>query len=452
RIPFIHFFDGFRTSHEVNKLEMLSDEDIKSMVPVELVIAHRKRGLNPEHPFIRGTAQNPDVYFQGRETVNIFYNNLPGIMEEVMNDFEKLTGRKYELFEYTGAPDAERVTIIMGSGSETVSETVNALNAGGEKTGVITVRLYRPFSLEHLIKVLPASVKSIAVLDRTKESGAAGEPMYQDVLSTLVDALQQGKIKKLPNIVGGRYGLSSKEFTPAMVKAVYDELKKDHPKNNFTVGINDDVTHLSLAYDPSFKLDESEWRQGLFFGLGADGTVGANKNTIKIIGENTDLYAQGYFVYDSKKSGAMTTSHLRFGPRPIRSSYLITRANFIACHQFSFLERLDLLKYAEPGATFLLNSPFGPDEVWDHLPRTMQEEVIAGKLKFHVIDAYKVARETGMGGRINTIMQTCFFAISNVLPRERAIMAIKNAIRKTYGKRGQAVIDKNFAAVDQTLA
>ena len=306
RIPIVHFFDGFRTSHEVNKLEMLSDEQIRSMIPDELVIAHRNRGLNPEHPFIRGTAQNPDVYFQGRETVNTFYNNMPGIVEAVMHDFAKMTGRQYQLFEYTGAADAERVVIVMGSGSETVAETVQALNAAGEKTGVITVRLYRPFSLEHLIKVLPASVKSVAVLDRTKESGAAGEPMYQDVLATLVDALQQGKIKKLPNLVGGRYGLSSKEFTPAMVKAVFDELKNKHPKNNFTVGINDDVTHLSLTYDPSYKLDESEWRQGLFFGLGADGTVGANKNTIKIIGENTPLYAQGYFVYDSKKSGART--------------------------------------------------------------------------------------------------------------------------------------------------
>jgi pyruvate-ferredoxin/flavodoxin oxidoreductase len=452
RIPFIHFFDGFRTSHEVNKLEMLSDEDIKSMVPVELVIAHRKRGLNPEHPFIRGTAQNPDVYFQGRETVNTFYNNLPGIMEEVMNDFEKLTGRKYELFEYTGAPDAERVTIIMGSGSETVSETVNALNAGGEKTGVITVRLYRPFSLEHLIKVLPASVKSIAVLDRTKESGAAGEPMYQDVLSTLVDALQQGKIKKLPNIVGGRYGLSSKEFTPAMVKAVYDELKKDHPKNNFTVGINDDVTHLSLAYDPSFKLDESEWRQGLFFGLGADGTVGANKNTIKIIGENTDLYAQGYFVYDSKKSGARTVSHLRFGPKPIRAPYLISKADFIACHQFNFTEKVEMIEFASEGATFLLNSPYNKDETWSKLTGQLQKSIIDKKIKLYVIDATTVARETGMKGRINTIMQTCHFALSGVLPKEDAIKQIKKAIEKTYFKKGQKVIEQNFLAVDATLA
>lgn len=452
RIPIVHFFDGFRTSHEVNKLEMLSDEQIKSMIPDELVIAHRNRGLNPEHPFIRGTAQNPDVYFQGRETVNTFYNNMPGIVEEVMNDFAKMTGRQYQLFEYTGAADAERVVIVMGSGSETVAETVQALNAAGEKTGVITVRLYRPFSLEHLIKVLPASVKSVAVLDRTKESGAAGEPMYQDILATLVDALQQGKIKKLPNLVGGRYGLSSKEFTPAMVKAVFDELKNKHPKNNFTIGINDDVTHLSLTYDPAYKLDESEWRQGLFFGLGADGTVGANKNTIKIIGENTPLYAQGYFVYDSKKSGARTVSHLRFGPKPIKAPYLISKADFIACHQFNFTEKVEMLEFASDGATFLLNSPYSKDEVWSKLTGQVQKSIISKKLKLYVIDATTVARDTGMSGRINTIMQTCYFALSGVLPREDAIKQIKKAIEKTYFKKGQKVIDQNFKAVDATLA
>jgi pyruvate-ferredoxin/flavodoxin oxidoreductase len=452
RIPIVHFFDGFRTSHEVNKLELLSEEQIKSMIPDELVIAHRKRGLNPEHPFIRGTAQNPDVYFQGRETVNTFYNNMPGIVEEVMNDFAKMTGRKYELFEYTGAADAEEVTIIMGSGGETVEETVKALNKSGRKTGVIVVRLYRPFSLEHLIKVLPASVKSVAVLDRTKESGAAGEPMYQDVLSTLVEALQQGKLKKLPNIVGGRYGLSSKEFTPAMVKAVYDELKKKQPKNGFTIGINDDVTFTSLEYDPEFKLDESEWRQGLFFGLGADGTVGANKNTIKIIGENTDLYAQGYFVYDSKKSGARTVSHLRFGPKPIRAPYLISKADFIACHQFNFTEKVEMLEFASDGATFLLNSPYDKDEVWNKLTGQVQKMIIDKKLKLYVIDATTVARDTGMSGRINTIMQTCYFALSGVLPKDDAIKQIKKAIEKTYFKKGQKVIDQNFIAVDATLA
>ncbi|MEP7142237.1 MAG: pyruvate:ferredoxin (flavodoxin) oxidoreductase, partial [Ferruginibacter sp.] len=452
RIPVMHFFDGFRTSHEVNKLELLTDEQIRSMIPDELVIAHRKRGLNPERPFIRGTAQNPDIYFQGRETVNIYYNNMPAIVEDVMNDFEKMTGRKYELFQYSGAADAEEVIIIMGSGGETVDETVNALNAAGEKTGVIQVRLYRPFSLDHFIKSIPASVKSIAILDRTKESGAAGEPMYQDVLSTLVDALQQGKIKKLPRLIGGRYGLSSKEFTPAMVKAIFDELKKEHPKNGFTIGINDDVTFTSLDYDPSFTLDESGWRQGLFFGLGADGTVGANKNTIKIIGENTDLYAQGYFVYDSKKSGARTVSHLRFGPKPIRAPYLITRADFIACHQFNFIEKVEMLDFAKEGATFLINSPYGKEEVWEKLTGQVQQIIIDRHIKVYVIDATLVARETGMPGRINTIMQTCYFALSGVLPREDAIKQIKKSIEKSYFKKGQKVIDQNFKAVDATLA
>jgi pyruvate-ferredoxin/flavodoxin oxidoreductase len=457
RIPFMHFFDGFRTSHEVNKLELLSDEQIKAMIPDELVFAHRKRALNPDHPFIRGTAQNPDVYFQGRETVNRYYDNTPGIVAELMQQFEKMTGRKYELFEYTGATDAEQVIIIMGSGGETVSETVLELNAAGAKTGVIQVRLYRPFSLDHFIKALPASVKSIAVLDRTKESGASGEPMYQDVMVTLLNALQTGKLKKLPNIVGGRYGLSSKEFTPAMVKAVFDELsagssgKKDQPKNNFTIGINDDVTHTSLMYDDSYTLDESEWRQGLFFGLGADGTVGANKNTIKIIGENTDLFGQGYFVYDSKKSGARTVSHLRFGPKPIRAPYLISKADFIACHQFNFTEKVEMLSFIKEGGTFLLNSPYSKDEVWDHLPGSVQQEIISKKLLFYIIDANTVAKDTGMNGRINTIMQTCYFALSGVLPKAEAIEQIKHAIEKTYSKKGKAVVEKNFEAVDATL-
>jgi pyruvate-ferredoxin/flavodoxin oxidoreductase len=452
KLPIVHFFDGFRTSHEVNKLELLSDEQIKSMMKDELVIAHRKRGLNPEHPFIRGTAQNPDVYFQGRETVNSFYNAMPAIMEEVMQEFEKMTGRHYGLFEYTGAPDAERIIIVMGSGGETVEETVKALNDSGEKTGVILVRMYRPFSMEHLIKVVPASVQTIAVLDRTKESGASGEPLYQDILASLVDALQQGKISRLPRIVGGRYGLSSKEFTPAMVKGVFDEIKKEKPKNNFTIGINDDVTFTSLTYDPSFTLDESSWRQGLFFGLGADGTVGANKNTIKIIGENTDLYAQGYFVYDSKKSGARTVSHLRFGPQPIRAPYLISKADFIACHQFNFTEKVEMLDFAREGATFLLNSPYSKEEVWDKLTGQVQKEIIDKKIKLYVIDATTVARDNGMSGRINTIMQTCYFALSGVLPKEEAIKQIKKAIEKTYYKKGQKVIDQNFIAVDATLA
>ena len=436
RIPFMHFFDGFRTSHEVNKLELLSDDQIKEMIPDELVFAHRKRALNPDNPFIRGTAQNPDVYFQGRETVNSFYDNTPGIVEEEMRTFEKMTGRKYELFEYSGAPDAKYVTIIMGSGGETVLETVNALNAAGEKTGVVQVRLYRPFSVNHFINALPKTVETISVLDRTKESGATGEPLYQDVLAALVEGLQQGKISKLPNIVGGRYGLSSKEFTPAMVKGIYDNmLKGTLAKNHFTIGINDDVTHTSLAYDESFSLDESEWRQALFFGLGADGTVGANKNSIKIIGENTDLFAQGYFVYDSKKSGARTVSHLRFGPHPIKAPYLITRANFIACHQFNFTEKVEMLNFIKPGGTFLLNSPYPKDEVWHQLPGFVQEEIINKKLLFYIIDATTVAKDTGMSGRINTIMQTCFFALSGVLPKEEAIEQIKHAIEKTYSKK-----------------
>ena len=452
RIPFVHFFDGFRTSHEVNKLELLSDDQIRSMVPDDLVIAHRGRGLNPDHPFIRGTAQNPDVYFQGRETVNTFYNNTPGIVQDVMDDFAKMTGRKYQLFEYSGAADAERVVIVMGSGGETVIETVKALQKAGEKVGVLHVRLFRPFSMDHFVKAIPASTKIIAVLDRTKESGAAGEPMYQDVLASMVEAFQLGKIKTLPRIVGGRYGLSSKEFTPAMVKAVYDELKKDNPKNGFTVGINDDVTFTSLEFDPEYKLDESAWRQGLFFGLGADGTVGANKNTIKIIGENTDLFAQGYFVYDSKKSGARTVSHLRFGPEPIRAPYLISKADFIACHQFNFVEKVEMLEFASTGATFLLNSPFDKDEVWSKLPGQVQQQIIDKKITVYVIDATTVARETGMSGRINTIMQTCYFALSGVLPKDDAIKQIKKAIEKTYFKKGPKVIEQNFKAVDATLA
>ncbi len=451
RIPFMHFFDGFRTSHEVNKLELIADDEIKKMIPDELIFEHRKRALNPDHPFIRGTAQNPDVYFQGRETVNQFYDNTPGIVDKEMRAFEKMTGRKYELFDYCGAPDAEQVIIIMGSGGETVSETVIALNAAGAQTGVIQVRLFRPFSLAHFITALPASVKSIAVLDRTKESGAAGEPLYQDVLATLVSALQQGKLKQLPHIIGGRYGLSSKEFTPAMVKAVFDELKKKDPKNNFTIGINDDVSFTSLDYDPEYILDESAWRQGLFFGLGADGTVGANKNTIKIIGENTDLFAQGYFVYDSKKSGARTVSHLRFGPKPIRAPYLISKADFIACHQFNFTEKVEMLNFIKTGGTFLLNSPFSKDEVWSRLPGSVQQEIISKKLTFYIIDANTVAKDTGMSGRINTIMQTCYFALSGVLPKAEAIEQIKHAIEKTYSKKGIAVVEKNFKAVDATL-
>jgi pyruvate-ferredoxin/flavodoxin oxidoreductase len=449
RVPFLHFFDGFRTSHEVMKIEALSDDDLRAMIDDELVREHRARALTPERPVIRGTAQNPDVFFQAREAGNPYYRVCPAVVQNVMDKFADLTGRQYRLFDYRGAPDAERVIVIMGSGAEVTEETVAALQAAGEKVGVLKVRLFRPFSVEHFARALPATVKAIAVLDRTKEPGAIGEPLYQDVVTALNEDL--GELRSRPVIIGGRYGLSSKEFTPAMVKAVFDELKKDKPKNHFTVGITDDVMHTSLDYDPTFSTEDPQTVRCLFYGLGADGTVGANKNSIKIIGEETDYFAQGYFVYDSKKSGSTTISHLRFGPKPIRSSYLITSANFIACHQFSFLEKFDMLKAATPGAVFLLNSPYGPEVVWDKLPRKMQEQIIAKKIRFYVIDGYRVAKETGMGGRINTIMQTCFFAISGVLPREAAIAAIKHAIEKTYGKRGEAVVRKNFEAVDQTL-
>ena len=452
RIPFIHFFDGFRTSHEVNKLFLIPDEIIKAMIDDELVFAHRRRALNPDNPFIRGTAQNPDVYFQGRESANSFYNACPDTVARAMDKFASLTGRAYKPFDYYGDPNAERVIVIMGSGSETVAETAAILNANGEKTGVLQVRLFRPFSIDYLIKALPHSAKAIAVLDRTKESGASGEPLYQDILTGLVEAFNQQKIAFLPRVIGGRYGLSSKEFTPAMAKAVFDELKKDKTKNHFTIGINDDVTHMSLDYDASFTLDESGWNQSLFYGLGADGTVGANKNSIKIIGENTDLFAQGYFVYDSKKSGARTVSHLRFGPSPIKAPYLISQANFIACHQFNFLEKVDMLTLARQGATFLLNSPFSKEEIWDNLPLIVQETILQKGIKVYTIDANQVAQDTGMAGRINTIMQTCFFAISGVLPKDEAITHIKKAIEKTYFKKGKAVIDQNFKAVDQTLA
>ncbi|HCN84594.1 MAG TPA: pyruvate:ferredoxin (flavodoxin) oxidoreductase, partial [Sphingobacteriaceae bacterium] len=451
RIPFIHFFDGFRTSHEVNKLFLIPDDTIRAMIDDQLVYAHRNRALNPDNPFIRGTAQNPDVYFQGRETVNSFYAACPNLVARAMEKFSKLTGRTYKPFDYSGDPAAERVIVIMGSGSETVDETSKFLNTGGEKTGVVQVHLFRPFSMEYLLEALPASVKAIAVLDRTKESGASGEPLYQDVLTSLVEAFTQGKISSLPHVIGGRYGLSSKEFTPAMVKAVFDELKKEKPKNHFTIGIHDDVTFTSLDFDASFSLDESNWRQALFYGLGADGTVGANKNSIKIIGENTEFFAQGYFVYDSKKSGASTVSHLRFGPKPIRAPYLIGHADFIACHQFNFLGKADMLSLAKKKATFLLNSPFSKEKVWDKLPLDIQKTILKKNIRVYTIDANQVAQETGMAGRINTIMQTCFFAISGVLPREEAIAHIKKAIEKTYYKKGKAVIEQNFKAVDQTL-
>ena len=451
RIPFLHFFDGFRTSHEVAKIEQLSLGDMREMIDDDLVRAHRERALSPDHPVLRGSAQNPDVYFQGRESVNPYYLACPTIVQNVMDKFAKHVGREYKLFQYEGAPDAETVVIVMGSGAEAVHETVDYLNAQGKKVGMLKVRLMRPFSLEYFLNALPATVKSIAVLDRTKEPGSIGEPLYQDIVTALTEGFTAGQVPNFPRIIGGRYGLSSKEFTPAMVNRIFEELTKPTLQNHFTIGINDDVTHTSLAYDPTFSTEPADTVRAMFFGLGADGTVGANKNTIKIIGEETELNVQGYFVYDSKKSGAVTTSHLRFSKTPIRSTYLISRASFVACHQFNFMERLDVLKAADPGAVFLLNSPFGPDEVWDNLPRTAQETIVKKKLRFYVIDAVDVARKAGMGGRINTVMQTCFFAISGVLPREEAIAAIKHSIEKTYGKRGESVVRKNFAAVDASL-
>ncbi|HZS03523.1 MAG TPA: pyruvate:ferredoxin (flavodoxin) oxidoreductase, partial [Blastocatellia bacterium] len=454
RVPFLHFFDGFRTSHEVAKVEMLSDDDLRQMIDTELVLAHRARALSPDHPVVRGTAQNPDVYFQARETVNPFYDACPDITQRAMDRFARLTGRSYRLFEYHGAPDAERVIVLMGSGAETAHETVDYLNARGEKVGLLKVRLYRPFDVRRFIEALPASTRAIAVLDRTKEPGSAGEPLYLDCVTAIHEGISQGwgELQSAPRVVGGRYGLASKEFTPAMARAVFDHLSLERPKNHFTVGINDDLTHSSLPYDEGFSTEPDTVVRALFYGLGADGTVGANKNSIRIIGENTDNYAQGYFVYDSKKSGAMTVSHLRFGPQPIRSSYLITQASFVACHQPVFLERYDMLTPLVPGGTFLLNTPLAPSEVWDHLPRPMQEQIVGKQIQFHVIDAAKVARESGMGNRINTVMQVCFFALAGVLPRDAAIAAIKQAIRKSYGSKGDEVVEMNIQAVDQTLS
>ncbi len=450
RLPFLHFFDGFRTSHEVNKIELVTDDDIRAMINDDRVIEHRQRALSPDHPVLRGTAQNPDVFFQIRETANRFYDACPEKVQSAMEKFARISGRAYRLFDYVGAPDAERVIVMMGSGAEVAHETVEVLTALGEKVGLLKVRLYRPFSVKHFLQALPASVRKIAVLDRTKESGAIGDPVYLDVVAALNKARHNGSVS--PTVVGGRYGLSSKEFTPAMVKAVYDNLTLNPPDDHFTVGINDDVTHTSLPYDAEFSTEPTNVVRALFYGLGADGTVGANKNSIKIIGENTDNYAQGYFVYDSKKSGAMTVSHLRFGPQPIRSSYLVSKANFVACHQWIFLERYDMLSSLVPGGTFLLNSPFGPDEVWNELPRVVQEQLVAKKAKLFVIDAYKVARDTGMGSRMNTILQVCFFAISAVLPGEQAIEAIRKSIRDTYGKKGDEIVQKNMKAVDETIA
>jgi pyruvate-ferredoxin/flavodoxin oxidoreductase len=452
RIPFLHFFDGFRTSHEVQKIELLDAETMRAMLDENLILAHRARALSPDHPVMRGSAQNPDVFFQARETVNLFYSACPGIVQKAMDKFARLTGRAYKLFEYHGAPDAERVIVLMGSGADTARETVSFMTVRGEKVGVLIPRLYRPFSADLFVRALPKTVRALAVLDRTKEPGA-GEPLYLDVVSALGENESFGTphFNVRPKIIGGRYGLSSKEFTPAMVKAVFDEILREHPKNHFTVGINDDVSHTSLDYDPEFRTESKGRFAAIFYGLGADGTVGANKNSIKIIGEGTDYCAQGYFVYDSKKAGSVTISHLRFGPDPIRSSYLIDKSQFVGCHQFVFLEKYDMLKNIDDGGIFLLNSPYGPGDVWDHLPRTVQEKIIAKKLRFFVIDAYSVARESGMGGRINSVMQTCFFAISGIFPRDEAIRRIKDAIQDTYGGKGDEVVKMNYRSVDQTL-
>ena len=455
RVPFLHFFDGFRNSHEITKIERLDEDDLKALIDDDTIAQHRSRALSPDHPVVRGTAQNPDVFFQGRETVNPFYDKTPEIVQEVMDAFSEQVGRSYHLFDYVGAPDAEKVIVLMASGTETAEETAMSLAEAGEKVGVISIRLYRPFSVKHLMDVLPSTVKVIAALDRTKEPGAAGEPLYLDLVNAVQEGMDLGiaPYEKTPKVIGGRYGLSSKEFTPAMVKGIFDEMGKDKPKNHFTVGIYDDVTHTNLDWDPTFEILGEDVVQAMFYGLGADGTVSANKNSIKIIGEETKNFAQGYFQYDSKKSGAVTVSHLRFGPDPIRAPYLIAKdeANFLACHQFNFLEKFDMLKFARPKGIFLLNSIYGPDEVWDHLPAKVQEALIEKDLKFYIIDAYDVARKTNMGQRINTIMQTCFFAISGILPKDQAIDEIKKSIKKTYGKRGEAVVKQNYAAVDSAL-
>jgi pyruvate-ferredoxin/flavodoxin oxidoreductase len=447
RIPFLNIFDGFRTSHELNEVEIIPDDIIRQMINIEDVARHRQRALNPSNPFIRGTAQNPDTFFQGREASNQYHWKVPEIVEDTMRQFEQLTGRAYKIFEYYGHAQAEDIIIIMGSGAGPVHETVDFLNHKSEKTGYLHVHLYRPFSVKHFIDTLPKTVKRIAVLDRSKDSGSIGEPLYMDV----INALHAGWQQPMPLVIGGRYGLASKEFNPGMVMAIFEELKKDKPKNGFTVGIDDDVSFTSLACDKHFSLEDQHYFRGLFFGLGADGTVSANKNTIKIIGETTGDHVQGYFVYDSKKSGSLTVSHLRFSKQPIRSTYLVNSANFVACHHFHYLEKYDILKDVQPGATFLLNAPYEKEEVWHHLPRTIQDEILDKRLKLYVINASRVAKETGMGSRINAILQTCFFAISNVIPKEEAITLIKNAIRKTYGRKGEAVVQKNFEAVDKTL-
>ena len=451
RVPFVHFFDGFRTSHEINRVHLLSEEDLRVLLDPAAIDAHRHRGLTPDHPVLRGSAQNPDVFFQAREASTPYHAAVPGIVEAAFARLEARTGRRYGLVEYAGAPDAERVVVVMGSGVGAVSEAVDALVARGEKVGLLTIRLYRPFPSAALLDSLPASVRSIAVLDRTKESGAVGEPLYQDVVTTLAEAVATGRRADMPQVIGGRYGLASKEFTPAMAKAVLDELNEPEPKRRFTVGIVDDVSHSSLAYDPSFTTDDSDTR-AVFFGLGSDGTVSANKSIVKMIGEQADIEAQGYFVYDSKKSGSTTVSHLRFSTRPIRSTYLVGRADFVAVHQFALLERMDVLGVADRGATLLLNSPYGSDEVWDALPAEVQQQIIDKQIRVFVIDGYRVAREAGMAARINAVMMPCFVALSGILPQDQAIAEIKRSFEKSYGKRGRTVVERNNAAVDAALA
>jgi pyruvate-ferredoxin/flavodoxin oxidoreductase len=450
RVPFLHFFDGFRTSHEIDKVELLADDDIRALIDEQWIRDHRARGLSPDRPVLRGSAQNPDVFFQAREAANSYHLAVPDVVQRTMDALAARVGRQYHLVDYVGAPDARHVVVMMGSGAGAAEETVEELTARGERVGLIKVRLYRPFPGDALLAALPPTVESIAVLDRTKEPGAPGEPLYQDVVTALAEHMEAGTaaFESRPRVVGGRYGLSSKEFTPAMVKGIFDELAKERSRNHFTIGIVDDVTHTSLDYDRSFSTEGPETVRAVFYGLGSDGTVGANKMSVKTIGEGTDLFVQGYFVIDSKKSGSLTTSHLRFSPRPIRSTYLIDQASYVACHQFSLLDRQDVLKVAAPGATFLLNSPHPPEQVWDHLPAEVQQAIIDKNLDFWVIDAYKVAREAGTGLRINTVTQPCFFLLSGVMPREEALTALKKQVEKAYGKRGEEVVQRNFAAID----
>jgi pyruvate-ferredoxin/flavodoxin oxidoreductase len=453
RIPFLHFFDGFRTSHEVAKIDRLSDDDLRAVVSDERIAEHRARALTPDRPVVRGTAQNPDVFFQAREACNPFFAACPGKVCDAMARFAAVTGRRYRLFDYVGHPEAEHVVVVMGSGAEVVHETVAWMTARGERVGVLKVRLFRPFSIEDFAAALPATVRRIAVLDRTKEPGSIGEPLYLDVVAALAEARSSGLLPRTcdPEVIGGRYGLSSKEFHPGMVRAVFDELWSPRPKSHFTIGIHDDVSGTSLPFDASFDIEPASVVRAVFFGLGSDGTVSANKNTIKIIGETTDGAAQGYFVYDSKKSGAITISHLRFGPGPIRSSYLVRKAQFVACHQYGLLDRYDVLGYAADGANVLLNCPDGPEAAWENLPVEAQKQIVRKKLTLHAIDADRVAREAGLAGRINTIMQACFFAITGILPRDEAIRRIKETIEKSYAKKGRDVLAKNLEAVDRAL-